>query len=81
MGNGQFYLTVEDHGRGIAASDIHKIGAYMQFDRKLYEQQGSGLGLIISKKIVALYEGKLSIESIPEKGTIIRVTLPGKICY
>lgn len=81
MGNGQFYLTVEDHGRGIAASDIHKIGAYMQFDRKLYEQQGSGLGLIISKKIVALYEGKLSIESIPEKGTIIRVILPGKICY
>ena len=78
MRNGQFYLSIEDVGRGISASDIHRIGAYMQFDRRLHEQQGSGLGLIISKKIVEMYEGELTIESIPGKGTTIHVTLPGK---
>jgi two-component system sensor histidine kinase/response regulator len=74
---GRFFLTVEDHGRGISATDMEKIGAFMQFDRKIYEQQGFGLGLIISKRITELFDGTLTIESQPEKGTIIRVSLPG----
>ena len=76
--NGSYYLTVEDHGRGIAATNISKIGAFMQFDRKVHEQQGSGLGLIIAKKIVELYDGVFTVESIPGKGTTIRITLPGQ---
>lgn len=77
MQEGDFNLIIEDQGIGIAASDIPKIGAYMQFDRKFYEQQGSGLGLVISKRIVELYSGSLSFESVPGKGTTVHVTLPG----
>ena len=76
MEEGNFHLSVKDKGRGIAANDLPKIGAYMQFDRDYYEQQGSGLGLIITKKIVDLYDGKMLIDSTVGKGTSILVSLP-----
>lgn len=73
-----YLLTVEDHGSGIAATDITKIGAYMQFDRKLYEQQGSGLGLIITMRLVEMFGGKIKIDSKKGEGTTVNVWLPGK---
>ncbi len=76
---GTFTLTVQDHGRGMAAADIQRIGAYMQFDRKLQAQEGSGLGLIISKRIVELFNGRFSLESSPGEGTSIRITLPAPL--
>ncbi len=76
--NNTFTLSVIDRGRGMTKEQIANIGAYMQFERKLYEQQGSGLGLIIAKRLTELHEGQLTIESIPNKQTIVRVALPGK---
>ncbi|GAB1544144.1 response regulator [Scytonema sp. NUACC21] len=70
-----FVLSVADNGRGMTCEQIAKLGAYMQFERKLYEQQGSGLGLVIAKRLAELYEGHLTIESIPSQKTIVRVTL------
>lgn len=69
-------LCVINKGRGMTAEQISRIGAYMQFDRKLYEQQGSGLGLIIAKRFTELYEGKFAINSIPHQQTIVRIALP-----
>jgi signal transduction histidine kinase len=65
-----------DHGHGISREQIARIGAYVQFDRKIYEQQGTGLGLIIAKALAELHEGRLEIESIPQTETIVTVTLP-----
>jgi two-component system sensor histidine kinase/response regulator len=73
----KFILKVKDHGRGIMVSDISRIGAFMQFERKRFEQQGSGLGLIITKRLVESFKGELKIESIVGEGTTIVVTLPG----
>lgn len=73
----RFLLNITDKGRGIAPADIQRIGAYMQFDRMLHAQQGSGLGMIISRKIVEMYKGEVDIESETGKGTRIRVWLPG----
>lgn len=70
-----FTLSITNQGRGMTAEQITKVGAYMQFERKVYEQQGSGLGLIIAKRLTQLLGGELSIESIPEKQTTVRVTL------
>jgi signal transduction histidine kinase len=71
-----YALTFIDHGRGLTAKQIADIGAYMQFERKLHEQQGSGLGLTIARRLVELYGGKLSIESTPGQQTTVQVTLP-----
>jgi CheY-like chemotaxis protein/two-component sensor histidine kinase len=71
-----FTLSVTDHGRGMTAAQITEIGAYQQFERKLYEQQGSGLGLIITKRLAELLGGELIIESTLAQQTTVRVVLP-----
>jgi signal transduction histidine kinase len=74
--NNKFILTVTNQGRGINPEQIAQIGAYIQFERKLYEQQGSGLGLIIAKRMTELYHGKLEIQSNPNEKTIVSICLP-----
>jgi len=71
-----YVLTFSDEGRGMTESQIKKIGAFIQFDRSKYEQQGAGLGLIICKQIVELRGGTLLIESQPDYGTKITVVFP-----
>lgn len=69
-----FTLSVTDHGRGMTPEQIARIGAHMQFERKFYEQQGSGLGLIIAKRLTELHGGSFSIESVPEQQTTVHLT-------
>ena len=71
-----FHLFVIDRGRGMTIAQINQLGAYMQFERHMYEQQGSGLGLTIAKLMVELHGGNLSIESTPGKYTSLHVTFP-----
>jgi signal transduction histidine kinase len=69
-------LSVSDQGRGFSSEQISRIGAYMQFDRKLHEQQGQGLGLAIAKRLVELHGGTFSIEGKKGEGAAIIAKLP-----
>jgi signal transduction histidine kinase len=69
-------LVVSDRGRGMNKEQINAIGAYMQFDRWLYEQQGSGLGLTIVKRLIQLHGGEFSIDSALDEGTTVTLSLP-----
>jgi two-component system, sensor histidine kinase and response regulator len=71
-----FVVRVRDRGRGMTIDQIKNVGAYIQFERKLYEQQGSGLGLIIAKRLTELHGGQLMIDSILETETNVSVSLP-----
>ncbi|MEH2064793.1 MAG: response regulator [Nostoc sp.] len=71
-----YSLYAIDHGRGMTSEQIVNIGAYTQFNHKLYEQNGTGLGLITSKRLIELYGGEFTIESIPGEQTIVRIALP-----
>jgi len=73
---GAVTLAVTDHGRGFSTEHITKVGAYMQFDRKLQEQQGLGLGLSIAKRLTELHGGTLRIESRRGGSTTVSVRLP-----
>ncbi|MEY3774164.1 MAG: hypothetical protein RLZZ129_944 [Verrucomicrobiota bacterium] len=55
---------------------IEKIGAFQQFDRKLHEQQGLGLGLTLVTRLLQQAGGKLTLVSTPGEGTVATVTLP-----
>lgn len=72
----RFVLSVRDHGRGMTPAQIADIGAHMQFERRFYEQQGVGLGLIIAKRIAELYGGELQVESTAGEGTVVRFAVP-----
>jgi two-component system sensor histidine kinase/response regulator len=72
----QFILKITDHGRGLSSEQLLNIGAYMQFERKVYEQQGSGLGLTVARRLVEIHGGALLLESEYGKGTTVTVRLP-----
>lgn len=75
--DGSFYiLKVTDEGRGMTNEQIAGVGAYLQFERDKYEQQGMGLGLTISMKIAEIYGGKLQIQSKYGKSTMVVVKFP-----
>jgi two-component system, sensor histidine kinase and response regulator len=76
--NGHCVLGIRDQGRGMKPQHVAQVGAYMQFERRFYEQQGSGLGLAIAKRLTELHGGDLSISSVPGEGTIVEVRLPRK---
>ncbi len=71
-----YEIVISDYGRGMTAEQINLIGAYMQFDRVLYEQQGMGMGLNIAKRLVELHLGTVSIRSRPDDGTQVIVQIP-----
>ncbi len=70
------WLAVRDAGRGFSTEQITRVGAYMQFDRKMQEQQGLGLGLTIARRLTELHGGTLSIQSEKGAGTIVTIKLP-----
>lgn len=71
-------IRVADEGRGMTADQVKSIDAYVQFDRRLHEQQGSGLGLAISKQLCELHGGTIRIESEPDVGTTVTLRIPAK---
>ncbi|MCU0411961.1 MAG: hybrid sensor histidine kinase/response regulator [Bacteroidetes bacterium] len=73
---GKFIFIVADRGRGMSGIQMQELGAYMQFNRRVQEQQGSGLGLVIAKRLTELHLGELTVESSEGVGTTVRVVLP-----
>ena len=71
-----FEVVIIDHGRGMTLEQLDKIGALMQFERDVFEQQGVGLGLIIAKKLVELHNGMFTIRSVEHEGTNVTIKLP-----
>lgn len=71
-------IQVKDSGIGIPAEDKDKIfERFFQHDVPgTILNQGSGIGLAISKEFVRLHEGTISVESEPGKGTYFTVLLP-----
>ncbi len=71
-------LCVRDTGRGIAPEYHLKIfDRFYQVDGSLTrETGGSGIGLAIVKAIVEMHGGRVWVESVPGKGSEMKVYLP-----
>jgi len=71
-------VAVADSGIGIAAEDIPKaLEVFGQVDSSLARKyEGTGLGLPLSKQLMELHGGTLSLESLVNVGTTVAITLP-----
>jgi PAS domain S-box-containing protein len=71
-------LCVSDTGIGIPAEDIPRLGVpFEQLDNALNRRhQGTGLGLALSRALIELHGGTLTITSTPGVGTRVTVLLP-----
>jgi two-component system sensor histidine kinase/response regulator len=74
--NGMGTITIKDNGRGMSEDQIKKIHMFMQFDREQHEQQGLGLGLIITKRLTEIHGGNIRVISSPANGTTVTISIP-----
>jgi two-component system phosphate regulon sensor histidine kinase PhoR len=76
--DGMVEIAVIDTGVGIPPSDLPRITErFYRVDRaRSRELGGTGLGLAIVKHLVTAHGGQLRIESQPDHGTTVRITLP-----
>lgn len=76
MGKHQLTLSVKDTGKGMTTEDKRKV--FQAFARLGNAQgiDGAGLGLSITKELVALLNGEIHVNSTVGKGSIFTVTIP-----
>jgi signal transduction histidine kinase len=76
--NGHVQVAVADNGRGIPPEAIpHLFERFYRVDKaRSREMGGTGLGLAIARWIADGHNGRLDIQSTPDKGTTVTVQLP-----
>lgn len=74
-----YEIQLIDYGCGIPEEEVHKIceAFYMIDKSRARKQGGAGLGLATTLRIIEAHNGRLIVESVIQKGTTMRVLLPG----
>jgi signal transduction histidine kinase len=72
-----YRLIVNDKGCGIKEADIPNLGVpFGQFGRLDNEQQGAGLGMAIVKKLLEIYNGTVTVQSVLNQETTVIIGIP-----
>ena len=74
-------IEVADNGVGIPEKDLDKIfDRFYRVDKaRSRESGGTGLGLSIVKELVNMHGGEISVESIVDAGTRMKITIPKRL--
>jgi C4-dicarboxylate-specific signal transduction histidine kinase len=65
-------IKLKDNGKGIGEARLKELFKPFHTTKK----HGTGLGLVISKKMLARMNGTIEITSVPADGTTVEITLP-----
>ena len=77
--DGGISIEVTDHGPGIPQQDQERIfHEFVQLGKNQL-QDGTGLGLPISRRLAELLHGTLTVRSTPEVGSTFRLSLPAEV--
>jgi len=69
---GIYQFRVQDTGIGIAEEDmVNLYQPFVRMGQEIGDQEGTGLGLYISKRMISLMGGTIEIESEPMNGTTV----------
>lgn len=68
-------ISVIDNGVGISRENLNLLGTPFYTTKT----EGTGLGLMVSKKIIQNHNGKFEIKSVPNIATTVTITLPTEL--
>ena len=75
--NGEVVITVSDTGRGMDAQQLsHLFEPFNRLGAERTPIEGTGIGLVIVKRLVELMQGRIEVSSQLDEGTRFRVWLP-----
>ena len=83
QGDGKILLrfAVKDTGIGIRKDDLDKL--FTRFQRLEMDRnstvEGTGLGLVITQRLLDMMDGKIEVDSVYGKGSTFTVTIPQKV--
>ncbi len=71
-------IAVTDNGKGIEANQVDKIfdRFYVADTAQEHNRESTGIGLALTKELVELHGGRISVQSKPQQGTRFVVELP-----
>jgi len=73
----QWKISVQDNGQGIDLADLPKIfDEFVRLGKPGEEEEGTGLGLPISKQLATLLGGTIEVESQHGTGSIFTLIIP-----
>lgn len=76
IANSHLSITVSDSGVGIPEEEQEKIFGEFARLSGTEKEEGFGLGLSITRKLIELMGGRLSLKSVPGKGSDFTIILP-----
>jgi PAS domain S-box-containing protein len=75
--NSSFRLEVEDTGIGISSEELAKLfQEFQQLPNSRKADQGTGLGLALTRHIVEAQGGSVSVRSVPGSGSVFAAMFP-----
>ena len=74
--NEKVILRFKDKGIGIEPEDLPNIFTPFFRGNNKHFADGHGIGLSLTKKIINLHNGKIMVQSVPQKGSIFQVEIP-----
>lgn len=74
----QFRISISDSGQGIDPDHLEKILLPFRQDKEGFNRStgGVGIGLSITQKMIAMWNGRLEIVSLPGKGSTFSLLIP-----
>ncbi len=72
--DGSVEVQIKDTGKGIPEEQLERI--FDPFYTTHEGKKGRGLGLFVTHEIVTAHNGRIWVESVPGKGTVVELRLP-----
>ncbi|MCU7834368.1 MAG: PAS domain-containing protein [gamma proteobacterium symbiont of Taylorina sp.] len=73
----QFRIRISDTGKGLSKEQqAHLFKPFERLDAEATDIEGTGIGLVISKKLVEVMQGRIGVESVPNEGTTFWLEFP-----
>ncbi|MGZ3872820.1 MAG: ATP-binding protein [Mucilaginibacter sp.] len=73
-GDENITVKITDHGVGILPDELSKVFESFYRGTNVKSFQGNGIGLYVTGKIIQLFNGTISVSSVPGEGTSFTVT-------